>query len=387
MRVTLILVTLVAAGCFEPRYEEGGFSCGPARLCPSGFLCRSDGRCATSGDSPDLGGATGDGAMVSLDDGGGGATDLGPSGPFVGSGMLGDLDLTGVSGVVRCNTETGEMTLDGTGVPIIDTGRMGFTRVTQADGPPAAVWSFRDLVIPSTVTLKPSSSSVSVLVLAATGRMSIDGTIAWAGYGGFGGLAGTAGQSRGASVAGGGGAYGTDGSGGGGGGHVVVGVKGGGVAPGASGAAYGTNDLRIVHFGAGGGGGGNANGGLGGNGGGAVALFASELVVRGRIDVSGLTADPGGSGVAGGGGGGSGGSLLLGGGTITLDATGLGGAAQLVATGGRGGSAGAGGGFAGGDGAAGRIYLATPTLSVAGGTISAMPAPLVSPNAITTFPR
>lgn len=380
----LALVALALAGCFSPRLTDGGFLCGPGGLCPAGTRCSAvDGRChAGPGPAGDMAGVeSGD---LSL----GGSFDLASvdlaGQPFFGTGVLGDLDLSKVSGTVHCNTETGEMIVDAGSVSVVHAGQAGFAHLSQSGGPPVAVWNFRDVTIPAGVVLKPSSSSVSALVLAATGTMTIAGTIDWSGYGGLGGGPGLGGGNRQSGVpSAGGGAYGTDGSGGGGAGYATSGTAGGGVAPGSAGMSYGTMDLAVLHFGSGGGGGGNAGGGAGGNGGGAVALLGRSIVLSGKIDVSALDGAPGGSGVSGGGGGGSGGSLLVSTDNLLLD-TGH----QLSAKLGHGGAAGAGGGFAGGDGAMGRIYVATPSLAVTGGgPPNSTPQAIVSASTLTAFPR
>jgi hypothetical protein len=42
MRVTVILLGLAAAGCYDPQITDGGFSCDPAepKPCPDGYACR-----------------------------------------------------------------------------------------------------------------------------------------------------------------------------------------------------------------------------------------------------------------------------------------------------------------------------------------------------------
>jgi len=117
-------------------------------------------------------------------------------------------------------------------------------------------------------------------------------------------------------------------------------------------------------------------------------LLASELNVRGTIDVSALDGDRGSVDGTGGGGGGAGGSLLLSAGSVVLDPGSVANP-QLAARGGAGGAkfTPSSGGFVGGAGAPGRIYIATPSLSVVGGTLSASPAPVVTANALLAFPR
>jgi hypothetical protein len=396
MRGALLVVALLA-GCFSPRFADGAFVCGPGDLCPEGTSCSPvDHHCHAGVLSPVGGNGGMSGSDLSLpasSDGPlpSGSDDLAlppnpdlASVPFFGSGALGDLDLSHISGVVHCNTETGEMIVDAGNVAVVHAGQAGFAHLSQSSGPAVALWNFRDVTIPAGVILKPSSSSASVPVLAATGTMSIAGTIDWSGYGGLGAGPGAGGGNRASGVSSGGGAaYGTDGSGGGGAGYTAKGGLGGGIAPGSAGAIYGSTDLHIVHFGSGGGGGGNGSGGVGGNGGGALVLLAQSLTLAGKLDVSALDGSPGSGGVAGGGGGGSGGSLLISTNSLLLDS-----GHQLSAALGKGGQPSTGGGFGGGDGSVGRVFIATPSLVVTGGGApNSTPQANVLASTLSSFPR
>src|SRR5262249_47500319 len=141
---------------------------------------------------------------------------------------------------------------------------------------------------PSGVTLQPDSASNSVLALAATGQLVVAGKIDWSGFGvSLGGSPGMPGNDSLQGVGGGGAAATVDGAGGGGGGYHDAGNSGMPAAGGgAGGSTYGSNDLMPVYTGSGGGG--ATKGAQGGNSGGAVALFATDLVISGSIDVHGL---------------------------------------------------------------------------------------------------
>jgi hypothetical protein len=59
-RSWLLLLTLVAGGCFSPNYGTGTLQCTPSSQCPSGYVCAC-GRCYRSGSQPQrCDGATGD---------------------------------------------------------------------------------------------------------------------------------------------------------------------------------------------------------------------------------------------------------------------------------------------------------------------------------------
>ena len=365
------LIVLLAGGCYAPKINNGDFKCPmPEQLCPTGFSC-VQGACYRT-------------SML-------GSLDLGP-GIFAGDGSGGALDLSGMSGSLGFNTDTGEVRFTpegGTSTSIVAPGGGGFQKLTQpSGGPTIGLWQFTDVTIPSTVTALPFGTSQSVFGLAATDTITIDGAIDWRGFGGPAGIAGANGSGRASGVtSGGAGATDSAGSGGGGGGAAVEGLNGMGAAPGMGGARYGTADLTPVHVGSGGGGGSGttsgAKGGGGGLGGGAIALFANKIVIAANIDVSGNAgrdADASATAPSGGGGGGSGGSILVSGVTVTFD-TGH----QLTASGGSGGHGVS--GSAGGAGSDGRIWVGARQLNITGGSLMAMPTETRSDTPITTFPR
>lgn len=369
----LAVVAIVVGGCYAPRVTDGQYTCGQSMLCPRGFDCVG-GRCIASG--ADLGGA---GDMASAM-----ASDLWDAG-------LGDLDLSADSGIVEIDTETGRIELLGNRV-IVEPNAKGFRILNQDHAVRAGTFSFRRVVIPATVTVRPTSSSTAAMVIAASQLITINGTVDWTGRGAFGGARTVDGSAASPDVGGGGGRALADGSGsgGGGGGHAVDGTKGAGTSGGKGGNAYGSAMVVPLHVGAGGGGGGGVEpagvGGVGGSGGGAVALLTlGELHVAGKINVSGNPGrSGGGNGTApsGGGGGGAGGSLALSAAQLTLEA-----GHELRALGGAGGAPQTTGGK-GGDGSVGRIWLGHDTITIAGGMANSMPTELSSPGGkATTFPR
>src|SRR3954447_25831813 len=195
----LAWLTLLLAGCYHPTFDDGAFQCGPANSCPPGLECGSDQICHSPG---------------------AGAR------PFVGDGKLGALDLTGRTGVVLVNTETGEITA---GADVLrPAGMPGFANVSQGtNAPHAGIFSFSTLTIPSGVTLRPDSASNSVLALAATGKLEVAGKIDWSGFGvSLGGSPGMAGDDSIQSVGGGGAAAAGGGGGRGGGGGCPPGGRG-----------------------------------------------------------------------------------------------------------------------------------------------------------------
>jgi hypothetical protein len=395
------MVAFAVGGCYDPRITDGQFTCAVSRICPVGFSC-VDGRCRAAGldlasaltalpdlAPPDLAlsdPATSDLAMpdfvrgVDMD-----SSDLWQAG-------LGDLDLSQDSGTVEIDTDSGTIELLGNRV-IVPAGSVGFRTVTDATAVNAGIFSFRRVVIPAAITVRPRASSKSALVLAASQTIAIDGTLDWQGRGALGGARTTAGNPGSASVGGGGGGAAADGSGsgGGGGGYASVGSAGQGNSGGAGGNGYGSALVVPLHVGAGGGGGGGVEpggvGGVGGSGGGAVALLTlGALTLRGTLSVAGNDGRPGAgaeaTAPAGGGGGGSGGSLVLAADTLLLDA-----GHALSALGGAGGAAKASGGV-GGAGSPGRIWLGYGTISVAGGTANSMPEEVRAPNGkVSVFPR
>jgi hypothetical protein len=341
MRRSLTVVSFaLLAGCYNPKIDEGAFQCGPNNACPSGFTCVAM-FCVKPGTRIDM-----------------------ASGPFVGDGKLGRLDLTGTTGTtVTADTETGEMILSGGTLsgpmPLVMANADGFKKIDQPNGPRIALWQFQVLVIPPTVTVRPSTTSGSnVAAFAATERITMAGTIDWKTFGGFPGGAGDPGQdvASGAMNA----QPGGDGSGGGGGGYSQMGMNGAGPTGGRGGGAYGQASVITIHVGQGGAGGGPkmgaSIGGRGGPGGGAVVLASRLVQVLGRIDVAG---SPGraGTGDAGGGGGGAGGTIALSGDEITLGPS-----HSLNAAGGMPGP-GSGTGMPGGRGADGRIWAGAPIVT------------------------
>jgi hypothetical protein len=307
------------------------------------------------------------------------------------SALLGDLDLTGKSGTIEIDAESGSFTLGGT--MLVPEMPAGFAKVQQANGPVVAVFGFRKLIVPAGVTLLPSSRSKErALVLAATVQLQIAGTIDWSGFGASGGDRLQPGQSGPSNVVSGGqpGLGNSSGSGGGGAGHADIGGTGMGTSAGMGGASYGTPTIVPLHVGSGGGGGGGlfpgGAGGAGGAGGGAVALLSrGEVTVSGVVDVSGIDGRPGGgasTASAGGGGGGSGGSLLISAPSVVLADR-----HNLLA---KGGGIGVGvmGGGDGGKGSIGRIWVGATTVSIAGGAARSTPTAVIAQGTVVdTFPR
>ena len=379
-RAAFVVAALFAAGCFSPRIADGDFTCSMFHLCPHGFSC-IDGLCRSSAAAPGDGGTGG---------GMGGDDLMTPAVAFSGSGQLGVVDLTGQSGTLLCNTETGLLHLSG-GATVVPANAAGFSHLTQTDGPPVAMWNFDQLIIPPTITVQPDPVSASVPVFLGATSLHIEGAIDWRGFGGFGGQAGMTGSMRGTAGPGGGSGATVAGGGGGGAGYGAAGGGGDGNGHGDGGGAYGASDVAPVYFGAGGGGGGGAQGGRGGAGGGAVVLLGATVVVGAKIDVSGNDGTPamGTSMLGGGGGGGSAGSILIGGDTVTLQS-----GHQLVALGGKGAAGvdgpdtGADGGLVaggrGGDGAVGRIRVSATTVN---GTPNAQPTVAPDGTVVAMFPR
>ncbi len=369
----LVALSLLWCGCYSPAIGEGDFKCvPPANLCPSGFVCLSGACYRTT-------------AAASLDF---------STGPFVGDGSGGVLDLSSMTGLLELNTDTGEARFTpsgGSASSIVMPGGGGYMKVAQpSGGPSVGLWQFTTVTIPSTVTVRPFGASQSVFALAANDTLTMAGSIDWRGFGGPAGGAGASGDGRtSGTTSGGGGASDAAGSGGGGGGHVATGTPGLGGAHAAGGMSYGTPNLTPVHVGSGGGGGSNGAGsgakaGAGGLGGGSVALFGNTVDIGGTIDVSGnagKSADPSSTMPAGGGGGGSAGSILVSGVSVSFDA-----GHALTAGGGVGGS-GADGGFAGGGGSDGRIWIGATQLGIPCASVMAMPTVTCSPTPVSTFPR
>jgi hypothetical protein len=354
------LCLLAAAGCYHPNIPEGSLFCETGTMkCPSGFSCAADGKCYQS------------------------PPDLGPQ--VYGSGSLGSLDLTGKSGTLMLDTDTGE-------IDLIPSGGMSTTLIPagsasmqpQSAGPTAAIWSFLDVEVPGGLTV--AASGAGLPVLAATQRLIFLGDIDVSGAAnnrGFGGMNGSAGLTGGTapgngSGGGGGGSAGTSG-GGGGGGNAVNGSPGMGSGAGSAGPALG-GGATIELFGAGGGGGGStatSTGGDGGLGGGAFVLLSPMIDIEGLFDVSGDDGSTATLGNAGGGGGGAGGSILMSGQNITIGAH-----AKVLANAGGGGAA-SGTGGKGGAGAVGRIHLAG---TVANSSSMVMPQPTMDAAPLGMFP-
>jgi hypothetical protein len=291
--------------------------------------------------------------------------------------MLGDLDLSGMMGVLELNTENGEVRFEN--VVRIAADSPGFEKRNQTNGPPLSLWNFRSLVIGKDVIVRPSSNSARVIALAGEQAIAMAGTIDLVGRGAVGGPPGANGTTRqsGAASGGGGAQPGMGGPGGGGAGHATMGMMGGGGGGGSPGGTYGSTDLNPVHFGSGGGGGSGTmvgSAGRGGGGGGAIGLFARIITIGGTVDASGARgadANPAATVASGGGGGGSGGSILLSGESVRFMQ-----GHRLNALRGDGGM-GILNGMAGGIGGDGRIYIAGPTLgsvmSFPNARIDAMP--------------
>jgi len=361
------VLCLLLSACYSPPIKDGQFTCAFTALCPSGMSCQ-EGRCVRPDDGFDLG--------IFVD---------------IYSGKLGDLDLTGRSGTLSVNTETGQWLLDGTEVLAPST--PGWKRVPQPGGPMASVFPFRGVNIPSTVKVVAAPTTVpSALVLSAQHSIQLDGTLDWTGLGSPGAELR---EMRGHDLSGGTsggltGAMSTSG-GGGGGGYGGAGLVGGGTGGGGGGNPFGNGQLQPLQVGAGGGGGAGISAidfnGRGGRGGGAVALLVvGEILLGGTIDVSG------GKGQdvntlyqanGGGGGGGSGGSILL----SAAQGITFGAGHKLIAKGGTGGMPTVAGGV-GGVGGVGRIFVATPKPSYAVG-LSPMSEPqaVVGTDWLVSFPQ
>jgi hypothetical protein len=397
MKALCAIPILLAAGCYHPKIADGAFLCGEGQSCPEGFSCAADNHCHAGNENPDL------------------SVDMAPSGAFVGTGALGVLDLSGMSGLLCANTDNGAMTLvptdgvDGgmvtcarSGTMVLMPGPVGFQNLPQpSGGPHVGIWNFSKLIIPQEITVAPATSDMSALVLASTGELTIAGNIAFGGYGGFRGGVGLNGSSHNSGVASGGVGAPNDaaGSGGGGGGYREAGKSGAGPSGGMGGLSYGSATLVPLHMGSGGGGGsggimdggaGVAPTGVGGFGGSAVALFGATVSLSGTIDVTGgagANAAKLATTAEGGGGGGSGGSILVSGVSVLLDS-----GHDLLVAGGKGGSGtlgdGAFTGNAGGDGSAGRIWIGGTTVNITG-SVKSDTSPVLGGNgsAVTSFPR
>jgi len=233
---------------------------------------------------------------------------------------------------------------------------------------------YKNLTVNSGVTLSTTETATAVMILYASERLILDGTLDMDTDGGAGGLAGNPGvdgtdyiTSYGGSGAGGGAKF--SGVLGGAGGSTIIagGVAGSGAGgDGAAGAVIGNSNLAairmrqdaldeaLVSWGAGGGGGGNTTTtvGKGGSGGGAILIFAQELIVAstGIITADGENGEDGINGVSksGGGGGGAGGLIFIMSRKITNSGS-------IAATGGAGGTAGDPDGGDGGVGGAGTV--------------------------------
>jgi len=222
---------------------------------------------------------------------------------------------------------------------------------------------YRNLTIDATFTLSTTETATAVMILYASERLTVSGTINMDTDGGAGGAAGV-GQndatdytsSYGAS--GGGGGRNNASEGGGAGGSTIVAGGAGGAGGGNDGAVGivigNTNlaamrmrqdilDLSLVSWGAGGG---NSDNQAGGNGGGGILIFAQELIVT---STGVITADGGAGAVSteAGSGGGGGGFIFIVSRKITNDGS-------IAAAAGAGSSAGAGDGD-GGVGGAGTV--------------------------------
>ncbi len=351
------------AGCYHPKIENGAIFCGPQNACPTGYACAVDARCYTTDTV----------GMVSPP-----PTPI-PS-PF-GTGELGALDLTGMTGVLMLSTNDGGISFFPTGGgDVLMVPAVAVFAHAQSSGPPVAIWNFTVLNIPTTVTVQVTTNSLAIPVFAATQSITIAGVVSLDGVGGLNGAASTSGHNPDSAAAGaGGGAADGSGGGGGGGAYGTNGATGSG-SGGVGGLSYGTPTVLPVLFGAGGGGGGALASapsplpGVGGPGGGAIGLLSPTVEIDGTISVNGIDGATG----NGGGGGGAGGSILISAGIVTIGA-----GATLSAMGGHGG-VGAAGGSGGGDGGTGRIYITATTLN-AGGNVT--PAADIGAAPLTSFPR
>jgi hypothetical protein len=304
--------------------------------------------------------------------------------------MLGARDFTSSHGDLILDTKDGTITLtdpvSGSSSVVLSAtdAAKGFTKLPQSNGPLAAVWSFASLNIPSTINVIVAINDDSVPVLAATGKITVDGTISVLGLGGPGGTTNGNGQTRQGLSNMAAGLGGTNGGGGGGGGYETAGkpgmAGGAGAAAGGMAQSIGGELVPLVPGGGGGGGGSlsgmTTGGGLGGNGGGAIALFAQLLDISGQISARGADGGPPTVSGAGGGGGGSGGGILLAADTINFR-TGN----TLDANGGKGLNG-------GGDGGNGWINIFA-TMTPTGFTATPMDAatPIVAAKQITKFPQ
>jgi len=286
------------------------------------------------------------------------------------------------------------------------------SRVSQASGPPIAMFCLRTIDLPASVTVTSDLAVTNALALLVVGNVQIAGKLLVSGSnagqntGGQGGPAGgdgggPAGDDSSGSPGGppcggnGGSTVGTNasaaGGGGGGGGHAAKGGDGGQgradanlAAGGSGGNACGAAELSPLAGGGGGGAGGDGSchpttcGWAGGGGGGAIQISATgSFVLAGTSAIrasggTGFGATTGEAGEGGGGGGGAGGAILLEAPAMTiggvLDVIGGNGGQSNAGAGGTGGSSmlagGAGAiqdalreGGGGGGGAGGRIRV------------------------------
>ncbi|HEX2900068.1 MAG TPA: T9SS type A sorting domain-containing protein [Bacteroidia bacterium] len=252
--------------------------------------------------------------------------------------------------------------------------------------------NFSTFSIDAGVTVRVTGSVP--LQIAATGAVSINGTLDVSGLHGADGVTFAAGGLGAIGVAGGGdggggsysanngpivggagtgpgvGGVGDGWSGGGGAGYAAVGFSSGGVG-GLGGPSYGTPDLAVSNAGSGGGGGSGGyqcGAGGGGAGGGYVYIGScASITVSGTINANGGNGGSDGTGNCGGGGGGSGGSIWLA--CNLVNVTG-----SISAIGGNGGASAVSGSpyfGTGGSGAMGRIRIDATTYSGSG---TVMPA-------------
>jgi hypothetical protein len=250
-----------------------------------------------------------------------------------------------ISGVATFDTDTGEISGAVTRSPGEGTiGGIRFVRMT-ASTPALGVFTFADLVVTASGTVRFAGSAAAVFVATSA---TIDGTIDASG-----------------------GCYGADRTcpGPGGGGGALLDLPAGGCAAGAA----GESDPDPA-TGADGGGGGGGGGGVGGSGGSAGSFAGGD----GGGACMAPTLEPlvGGSGGGGAGpgaappprGGGGGGALQI----SALDRIAVGGTIVMAGAGGAGGP-GAGGNAAGGSGggAGGGILLEAPVLVLANGSVLA----------------
>ena len=79
---------------------------------------------------------------------------------------------------------------------LVQAGATGFRTIDQDRAVRVAIFSFRRVVIPAAVTVRPTSSSTNGLVIAASQLISIAGVVDWQGRGALGGVSIAIGPDR-----------------------------------------------------------------------------------------------------------------------------------------------------------------------------------------------